>query len=169
MAETYSTEYTNLFITKPPVKTQGLSVHPKVFPFAYSQVLAGDIGDTCVIAQLPPFATLDMVKSWISGEGFTATVTLSMGWKAYTDRDGVVQALSATGLMNVADVTDTTFVLTAGMNSNDGTFDDHIPVIASRLKAFHNVTPIDIYVTFGTAVPGLTGELVGVLYYYNIG
>jgi hypothetical protein len=168
MAETYSTEYTNLFITKPVVKTQRIGVSPKVFPFQYSQVLAGTAEDTCVIAQLPPFSTLDLIASWISGEGFTNGMTLSVGWKAYTDRDGVVQALSATGLLNAADVSNTTFVLTAGMQAT-ATPDDQIPVIASRLKAFHNATPVDIYVTFGGQVPSATGELVGVLYYYNIG
>lgn len=168
MAETYSTEYTNLFITKPATKTQRIGVSPKVFPFSYSQVLAGTAEDTCVIAQLPPFSTLDMIASWISGEGFTNAMTLSMGWKAYTDRDGVVQALSATGLFNAADVSDTTWVLTGGMQAT-GTPDDQVPVIASRLKEFHNMTPIDIYVTFGGQVPSATGELRGVLVYYNIG
>lgn len=168
MSETYSAEYQNLFISKPTVKTQRIGVAPKVFPWSYSQVLAGAADDTVVVAQLPPFSTLDLIASWISGEGHTAGMTLSLGWKAYTDSDGVVQAASATGLLNAADVSNTTFVLTGGMQAT-ATPDDEIPVIASRLKAFNNVTPVDLYITFGTQAPGVNGELRGVFVYYNIG
>ena len=168
MAETFSTEYTNLVITKPTVKTQRIAISPKAFPFDYTQVLAGTAADTCVLARLPAFSQLDLILSWISGEGFTSGMTLSLGWKAYTDSSGVVQAASATGLFNASDVSNTTFVLNGGMQAT-ATPDDEIPVIAARLKDFQNVTPVDLFVTFGAQAPGANARLRGVFYYLNIG
>lgn len=168
MAETFSTEYTALYVTKPPAKQQRIAVSPKALPFDYTQVLAGTAADTCVLQQLPPFSQLDLILSWISGEGFTAGMTLSLGWKAYTDITGAVVAASATGLFNASDVSNTTFVLNGGMQAT-ATPDDEIPVIAARLKDFQNVTPVDIFATFGTQAPGANARLRGVLYYLNIG
>jgi hypothetical protein len=168
MAETYSEQYQALYITKPPAKTQRIGVSPKVVWFSYSQVLAGTAEDTVLLAQLPPYSMLDLIQSWISGEGHTNGMTLSVGWQSYTDIDGVVQVASATGLYNAADVSDTTFVLTGGLQAT-ATPDDQIPVIASRLKDFRNITPVVLFATFGGQVPSVTGELRGVFVYYNVG
>jgi hypothetical protein len=171
MAETYSEQYQALYITKPPAKTQRMGVADKGVWFSYSQVLAGAAGDTILLAQLPPFSMLDLIRSWVSGEGMTAGATFSLGWQSYTDIDGVVQAASATGLYNVADVTNSTWVVRGGMQATDagGGPDDQIPVIASRLKDFRNVTPVTLYATIGTQAPGVNCELRGVFVYYNVG
>lgn len=166
MAETYGLEYTNLYITKPAAKTQRNHVWLRGMPFNYTQVLAGTAADTVVLAQLPPFSMLDCVASWVYGTGFTAGMTLSIGWKAYTDKDGVVQAASAAGIFSAADVGNATFVLTGGLQAQ-ATPDDEIPAV--RLKDFANMTPVDIYATFGAQVPGANAVLQGVLYFMNIG
>ena len=168
MAETYSLEYTNLYVTKPPVKTVRQSVALRVMPFTYTQVLAGTAEDTCVIAQLPPFSQLYLPSCVFYHAGFTSGMTLSVGWKAYTDADGVVQALSATGLFNAADVSNGTGMLHGGLDSV-ATPDDFNPVASAIMKDFNNKSAVDIYVTFGAQVPGASAVLSGYLVYGNIG
>jgi hypothetical protein len=168
MAETYSLEYTNLLITKPPVKTVRQSVAMKVQPFSYTQVLAGTAEDTCIIAQLPPFSQLYLPSCVFYHAGFTSGMTLSVGWKAYVDKNGVTQALSATGLFNAADISNGTGMLHGGMNSVASP-DDFNPVSTSIMKDFENSGPVDIYVTFGAQVPGAAAVLLGYLVYGNIG
>lgn len=169
MAETYSVEYTALHITKPAAKTQRQNVALRGRQFTYTQLLAGTAADTCKLVQLPPFSALDMVASWMRGAGFTATMTLSLGWGAYTDSSGVVQAASATGLINATDVSNATFILNGGMQVQ-ATADDIIPeLIASPLKVFDNMTPVDIFATFNVVAPGANATLNGVFYFLNIG
>jgi hypothetical protein len=146
MAETYSAEYTALYVTKPPAKTKRQNVAMRVLPFTYTQVLTGTAADTCKIQQLPPFSMLFMPSCVFYHEGFTSGMTLSVGWGAYTDSAGVVQAASATGLLNAADVSNGTGMLHGGMDSV-ATPDDFNPVATSILKDFDNVSPVDIYVT----------------------
>lgn len=165
MAETYSTEYTALYVTKPVAKTQRQNVWLRGIPFNYTQVLAGTAADTVVLAQLPPFSMLDCVSSWIYGTGFTSGMTLSLGWKAYTDKDGVLQAASATGIFNASDVSNATFILTSGAQMQ-ATPDDEIPGV--RMKDFANATPVDLFATFGAQAPGASAVLQGVFYFLNI-
>jgi hypothetical protein len=117
MAETYSSEYTALYVTKPPAKTQRQSVQIRVMPFTYTQVLAGTAADTVVIAQLPPFSQLYLPSCCFYMTGFTSGMTLSLGWKAYVDKSGVTQALSATGLINALDISNGTGFFMGGMLS----------------------------------------------------
>ena len=168
MAETYSVEYTNLYITKPPVKTMRQSVWMRVLPFTYTQVLAGTAADTVVLGQLPPFSQLFLPSCVFYFAGFTAAMTLSVGWKAYVDAQGVTQALSATGLFNAADVSNGVGMLHGGMQSA-ATPDDENPVVGAIMKDFNNSTPVDIFATFNGQVPGASAVINGYLVYGNIG
>ncbi len=169
MATTYSAEYQALYISKPPVKTPRQNVPMRALPFTYTQVLAGTAADICYLQQLPPFSALDMVLSWMRGAGFTSGMTLSLGFGAYTDADGVLQAASATGLINATDVSNTTFVLQGGMQAQ-GTPDDLITeLVANPYVVFRNATPIDLFVTFNTQAPGAAATLVGKFQFDNIG
>jgi hypothetical protein len=167
MAETYSSEYTSLYISKPAGKVQRQHVFSRCQPFNYTQVLAGTAADTMVFAQLPPFSLLDLVASWFAGAGFTSGMTLSIGWKAYKDQDGVVQAASATGLYNASDVSNSTFVLTGGMQAQS-TPDDSITEMTVRMKDFRNIEGVDLFATWGSQVPGAAATLQGMLYFSNI-
>jgi hypothetical protein len=169
MAETYSLEYQTLYITKPTAKVQRQHVWQRGMPFSYTQVLAGTIGDTCVIAQLPPFSMLDLVASWLKGSGFTAAMTLSLGWKAYTDKDGILQPASATGLYNALDVSNTAFVVTGGANQSATPDDALTEMSALGYKDFQNQSAVDLFVTFGAAAPGVSATVHGILYFLNIG
>lgn len=168
MATTYSAEYTALHITKPAARTNHTGVGMRVLEFTYTQVLAGTAEDVCYLRQLPPFSTLYVPSCVFYHEGFTSGMTLSIGWGAYTDKDGVLQAASATGLINAADVSNGTGMLHGGLDSV-ATPDDFNPVATSILKRFDNMTPIDIIATFGAQVPGAAAILNGYLVYSNIG
>jgi hypothetical protein len=169
MAETFSLEYSQLYVTKPVAKVQRQHVWQRGLVFNYTQVLAGTIGDTCVIAQLPPFTLLDLVASWMKGSGFTAAMTLSLGWKAYTDKDGILQPASATGLYNALDVSNTSFVVTGGANQSATPDDALTEMSALGYKDFQNQSPVDLVVTFGAAAPGVNATVHGILYFLNIG
>jgi hypothetical protein len=168
MAETYSSQYQALFVTKPPAKTARYGVSPKTVPINYAQILVGAAADTIVVAQLPPFSDLDMVASWLYGVTFTSGATISMGWKAFVDADGVTQPLSATGLLNASDIPTTGWIITAGMQSQ-ATPDDAITEMTVRTKNFNNMSPVDIFITVNTQAPGVGAILEGRLYYSNIG
>jgi hypothetical protein len=168
MAETYSTEYTNLYITKPVVKTARQNVGMRVLPFNYTQVLAGTAADTVVLQQLPPMSQLYLPSCVFYFAGFTSGMTLSVGWKAYTDVDGVVQALSATGLFSASDVSNGVGMLHGGMQTA-ATPDDENPVVGAIMLDFRNATPIDIFATFNSQVPGASAVLKGYLVFGNIG
>lgn len=168
MAETASTEYTNLYITKPPVKTQRQHVWTRVEPFSYTQVLAGTAADTCLLAQLPPYSMLLLPSCVFYFSGFTSGMTLSIGWQSYVDKDGVTQAASATGLFNAAAVSNGTGMLHGGVITLS-TLDDTNPVASSIAKDFANQTPVVIYATFGAQAPGANAVLSGYLMFANIG
>lgn len=168
MATTYSTQYQNLYITKPPVKTQGQNSWMRVLDFEYTQVLAGTAADIVYLQQLPPFSRLYLPSCVFYHAGFTAGMTLSVGWGAYTDKDGVLQAASATGLFNAADISNGTGMLHGGMNSV-ATPDDFNPVVTSIMKDFANMTPVDIVATFNDQAPGANAVLNGYLVFRNIG
>jgi hypothetical protein len=140
----------------------------RIIPFTYTQVLAGTAADTVLLASLPPLSALLVPSCVFYHEGFTSGMTLSIGWQAYTDVYGVVQALSATGIINAADVSNGTGMLHGGMDST-ATPDDFNPVATSIFKDFHNRTPVVIYATFGSQVPGANAILNGYLTYVNLG
>jgi hypothetical protein len=169
MAETYSVEYQALYITKPVAKVQRQAVWERGMPFTYTQLLVGTIGDTCVIVQLPPFSLLDIVGSWFKGQGFTAAMTLSLGWKAYTDKDGILQPASATGLYNALDVSNTAFAITGGANQSATPDDAITEMSAFGFKDFQNQSPVDLFFTFGAAAPGVAAQVHGIMKFYNIG
>jgi hypothetical protein len=168
MATTYSSEYQNLYITKPAVKTQRQNAWMRVLPFTYTQVLAGTAADIVYLQQLPPFSQLLLPACVFYFAGFTAGMTLSVGYSAYTDKDGVLQAASATGLFNAADVSNGVGMLTAGMQTA-ATPDDQNPVVGAVMKDFANMTPVDIFATFNDQVPGANAVLNGYLIFVNIG
>jgi hypothetical protein len=168
MAETYSAEYQALYITKPPVKTPRQNVQTRVLPFTYTQVLAGTAADTVVLQQLPPFSQLYLPGCVFYFAGFTAAMTLSIGWKAYTDQNGVLVAANPTGLFNAATVSNGVGMLHGGMMST-ATPDDVNPVAAAIMRDFQNMTPVDILATFNGQPPGVNATLVGYLFFGNIG
>jgi hypothetical protein len=132
------------------------------------QVLAGTAADTVVLQQLPPFSQLYLPSCVFYFAGFTSGMTLSVGYKAYTDADGVVQALSATGLYSAVAVSNGTGMISAGMLTI-ATPDDANPVVGAIMIDFRNSTPVDIFATFNTQVPGANAVLKGYLIYSNIG
>lgn len=168
MATTYSTEYNNLYITKPVAKTQRQNVGLRALPFTYTQVLAGTAGDIVYLQQLPPFSQLFLTLSVFYFAGFTAGMTLSIGYSAYTDKDGVLQAASATGLFNAADISNGTGVLQSAMQAV-GTPDDQVPAVGAIMKDFQNQSVVDVFATFNDQVPGANAVLNGVLVFSNIG
>lgn len=168
MAETYSAEFTSLWITKPPGKVNWYGYEIRYMPVTYPQVLDGDIGDTVVLARLPACTTLLLASSVLAYSGFTQNCTLSLGWKAYTDNDGVIQAASAAGLFNGLDISDASGLLHGGL-AVEATPDDALPVVTAGVKWFNNRTPVDLYATIGVAVPGATADLTGYFAYLSMG
>jgi hypothetical protein len=168
MAETYSTEYTALYITKPAAKVDRVGVPLRMIPFTYTQILAGTAADTMLLAQLPPLSQLLLPSCVFYFAGFTAALTLSIGWQAYTDVDGVVQSASATGLFSASDISNATGMLHGGLQSGP-TPDDENPVVTSVMKNFRNATPVTIFATFNAQAPGVNAVLNGYLIYANLG
>jgi hypothetical protein len=168
MATTYSQEYQALYITKPVAKQARQNVGMRVLPFTYTQVLAGTAADIVYLQQLPPMSQLYLPSCVFYFAGFTSGMTLSVGWGAYTDVDGVLQAASATGLFSAAAVSNGTGILHGGMISL-ATPDDTNPVVTSIAKDFRSATPVDIFATFNSQVPGASAVLNGYLVFGNIG
>jgi hypothetical protein len=166
MAETYSTQYNLLRVVSPrgKVAREAVLVRPKKAD--YTQVLVGTAADTVVLQVLPPQSALDMVLSWIYFTGFTAGMTLSLGWRAYKKTDGTIATASATGLYNVADVSNGTGILTGGMQAV-ATPDDNLPEV--RFKDFDNAEDVILFATFGTQAPGANAVLECMFYYQNMG
>jgi hypothetical protein len=169
MAETYSLEYQTLYINKPVAKVQRQAVWERGQKFSYTQPVAGTAGDTLVIVQLPPFSLLDIAGSWFKGQGFTAAMTLSLGWKAYTDKDGILQPANATGIYNALDVSNTSFGITGFANQSATPDDALTEMSALGYKDFENQSPVDLFFTFGAAAPGVAATVHGIMKFYNIG
>lgn len=166
MAETYSTEYTGLYITKPPAKQRHINLNLRFSVWTYTQVLTGTAADTLKIGKLPAGSILLPPLCVFAFAGFTSGMTLSVGWGAYTDFDGVVQAASATGIFNASDVSNGTGMLHGGMQTG-ATPDDDNPAV--MIKDFRNATAVDIYATFGSQAPGANATLTSILVYGNEG
>jgi hypothetical protein len=157
MAETASVEYTNAYISSPRGNNYAYGTRKRAFPFTYVQVATGTAADTILLAKIPPKSTLLMWESWFEWSGWTSGATLSLGWKAYTDEDGLTVAASAAGLLSVVSLT------VDGAWSHGmlvvSTPDDSIPVIGR--KVFNNRDPVILFATIGTQAPGAADILNG--------
>lgn len=168
MAETYSTEWTNLYRTSPVVKTMYMSRDMGFRPFTYTQVLGGAAADTVLLAKLPAKSMLLLPSCVFYFAGFTAGMTLSVGWAAYTDVDGAAVAANATGLFSAADISNGTGMLHGGMQTV-ATPDDENPVAAAIMRDFNNRDEVTIFGTFNTQAPGANAVLNGYLVYVSAG
>lgn len=159
MAETYSVQYSRSFIDSPPGNNYGYGARLRAFDIDYTQVLVGAANDTILLAKLPPYSTVDMMRSWFQFATFTDTATLSIGWAAYKDEDGATQAASAAGLLSAILLT------TDGYWSHGmlvvATPDDSPPV--TPRKVFLNREPVTIYATIGVTTVGIGAILKGSL------
>lgn len=167
MAETYSQEYNSLFLVRPAVKVQRYGVNVRMLPFTYTQVLVGTAADTMLLPPLPPLSMLLLPSCVFYFAGFTAGLTLSLGWQAYQDVNGVTVAANATGLFNAVAVSNATGILHGGMMSA-ATPDDINPVVASIMRDLNNATPVTLVATFGAQAPGVNATLLGYLIYANL-
>lgn len=163
MAETYSVEYTNAFISSPRGNNYGYQSRPRSMPVNYTQVLVGAAADTILLGKLPPHSTISMWETWFRWATATATATLSVGWKAYKDEDGATVALSAAGLLS-------SILLTADGGWSHGmlvvaTPDDSIPVVDDLV--LNNREPVILYATIGVAAPGVGMTLKGRVHFYT--
>lgn len=104
----YSTEYTNGEITKPPVMNHTTEQHGRI-RFARATFVqgaaAGDIGSIQTLLRLPSgrVRILGHMSRLITS-AFGASRTLSLGYGAYTNVDGVAVAASTNALANALDV-----------------------------------------------------------------
>lgn len=163
MAEFYGTEYTNRFITRPGAKNYAYGAHSRGDDLTYTWAVAGAAADILHWTKLPMQASLHMFESYLRWETFTSGATLSLGWQAYTDMDGAVQAANAAGILNAVSLT-VNGAWSHGMLVV-ATPDDSLPVIFGR-KDFNNRTPVDIIITIGSQAPGVGAHLEGLLTYY---
>lgn len=157
MAETYSVQYARAYTASPPGNNYGYGARPRHFDFDYVQAATGTAADTILLVKLPPLATVSMWNSWFEWSGWTSGATLSIGWQAYTDIDGVPVALSAAGLLSVVSMS------VDGAWSHGmlvvATPDDSPPVVGR--KVFNNRSAVTLYATIGTQAPGAADILNG--------
>lgn len=157
MAETMSVQVAAGFSGGPRGNFQAVKATP--YYVNWLGAATGTAGDTIWIRQLPPGSGIDLFSSWFQWSGFTSGATLSLGWKAYKDMDGVVQAASPAGLLSAISLT------AAGAWSGGmlviATPDDSLPAFAAGLKLFNNREPVDLIVTIGAQAPKLNDVLNG--------
>lgn len=163
MAETYSAQWTNAFVSSPRGNNYGFGSRKRGFFFTYTQVLAGAANDTILLVKVPPHSQINMLESWFAFDTFTATATLSVGWAAYKDEDGATVSASAAGLLSAILLTNNGS-WTHGMLSV-ATPDDSNPVVP--YKICNNREPVTIYATIGVAAPGVGANLSGCLAVYT--
>jgi hypothetical protein len=157
MAETYSVQYARNFTSAPPGNNYGYGARPRHFDFDYVQAANGTAADTILLVKLPPLATVDMWSSWFQFTGFAASTTLSIGWQAYTDSDGVAVNASAAGLLSAIAI-DADGAWAHGMLVV-GTPDNSPPVVGR--KVFNNRNAVTLFATIGTTAPGAADILNG--------
>lgn len=157
MAETASVQYARAYTQSPPGNNYGFGLRPRDFIFDYVQAANGTAADTILLVKLPPLATVDMWKSWFQFTGFAASTTLSIGWQAYTDIDGVAVVASAAGLLNAIAI-DADGAWAHGMLVV-GTPDNSPPVVGR--KVFNNRSEVVLFATIGTTAPGAADILNG--------
>jgi hypothetical protein len=150
MAEFYSAQYTSSYISSPRGNVYAPKRPFNLGDFDYTQVATGTAGDTILLIKLPQHSTVDMWRSWFEWSGWTSGATLSIGWQAYVDEDGVTQAASAAGLLSAVS-------LTADGGWSHGmlvvaTPDDSKPVVGR--KVFNNRADLTLFATIGAQAPG---------------
>jgi hypothetical protein len=160
MATTYTAEYNNAFVAVPPAHNYAYGAAIRYFPFNQVRTASGTANDLVYVAKLPPQALLDMLLSWVSFKAATATETLDLGWDAYRDMDGTLQAASAGGLLSAILMT-TDGVWRGGALITGAAIAQSLPVVYT--KAFNNRDPVLIYATLKVANPGSDDELHGAL------
>ena len=151
MAETYSTQYTQLYLSEkrasPGLGMRGKSNSP-VIDFNQG-ASAGTIGDTILLEKLPAPSVRILPAKWIiEVNGWTAATTLSIGWKAYRDRKGAAVAASANGIVNALAI------------STDGRV--HLAANAALQvmdKQFASREGVDIVATINGAAPAANATL----------
>lgn len=157
MAETYTTQYTNAFISSPRGNNYGFGARFRTLDFDLVVAANGTAADTIGLVKIPPKCTIDMYRSWFYFSGWTSGATLSIGWEAYKDEDGATVNANATGLLNVVSMT------ADGAWSHGmlvvATPDDSNPV--TPRKVFNNRGMVKIYATIGTQAPGAADVLQG--------
>jgi hypothetical protein len=157
MAETYSVQYAAAFVSAPRGNNYAYGRAQRPFDFDYVQAATGTAGDTILLAKLPPKSTVDMYRSWFAWSGWTSGATLSIGWQAYTDEDGMLQSASAAGLLSAVSMTADGAWAHAMLVI--ATPDDSIPVVGRKI--FNNRTSVTLFATIGTQAPGAADILSG--------
>jgi hypothetical protein len=162
MAETLSVEYAAI-VSAPRGNVYGYGRSLRKLSINYTQVLVGAANDTILLARVPPRTTISMFDTWFRWTGFTSGATLSVGWQAYRDEDGVLVAASAAGLLSGV-------VLTAPGSWNGGmlivaTPDDSLPVVDEAV--LNNRSEVVIFATIGAQAPGIGAVLKGRLAIYT--
>jgi hypothetical protein len=161
MAETYSSQYTNAYLSRPPGHNYAYGARIRYLAFDYTQVLAGAASDTILLGKLPAQSTVLMLESAFWFASFTATATIDIGWAAYTDVDGVAVAADADGLIDGVLLT-TASTWSGGMLLT-ATPDDSNPIVPR--KVFNNRDDVTIYATILIAAPGVAATLSGYFSY----
>lgn len=157
MAEFYSVQWTNAYISSPRGNNYADVRSQRPLDFDYVQAATGTAGDTILLRRLPPHGLIDMWRSWFQFSGWTSGATLSIGWQAYTDEDGVLQPASAAGLLSAVSMT-ADGAWAHGMLVV-ATPDDSIPVVGR--KVFNNRTSVVLFATIGSQAPGAADVLSG--------
>lgn len=98
-----STEYANVFTTKPAVMNATTEWHGRlrVAFFTHDQSGAGDATSSVALVKLPPGRVrLLLPMSWMYVNWTTASATLDLGWDAYTDLTDTAIAADPDGLID---------------------------------------------------------------------
>ena len=150
MAETYSDQYSALHLNAqrrgPGLGMRGQPGFPTI---TYTQAATGTIGDTIVLHRLEGPETRVMPVYWaVQVANWQTSTTLSIGWKAYTDRKGNAVAESATGILNALAIA-TDGITLLGTNAALQLMD--------RQFSFRGA--VDIFATINGAAPAATATL----------
>jgi hypothetical protein len=165
MTTFFSQQYFDLYVARPPVKSQRQNIAAPPLRFSYTQPVAGASGDTALLQQLPPYSSLDLVTSWVRGSGLTAGLTLSLGWAEFIDVDGVKQPASPAGLYSSATgLGGVTFLLGGAMKVLTTPASALGEMTSSPIFEPRNRSPVDLFVTFAGQPPGAGATLQGVFY-----
>lgn len=102
-----STEYANVFTTKPPEMNDTTSLHGRlrIAYFVHNQSGAGDATSSVAVVKLPPGKVRLLGNlSRIYVNWTTASATMDVGWDAYSQRDGTAVVADPNGLDDGIDV-----------------------------------------------------------------
>lgn len=158
MANLFSTEWTASYIASPPGNVYGYKSRLRLMEFTFpAATAAGTAGDIWFLGKIPPKATVTMFRTAFGWTGFTTGATLSIGWEAYRDEDGLQVAANAAGLLSAMSLT------VAGLWNGGAllvpTPDDFLPVVTRR--AFNNKGEVALFATIGAQAPGIGATMNG--------